>query len=151
MAALKKQGKAPVLPELQLMRELRQLQEAVPADRQDIRPAARFPSDVARALLATRPRILQFSGHGDAVLSGPCAGALAFDLDGGGLNLPDPADFILLLQKHRFVAFWSHFFFMVFRLSYSKPPTPLLFFKSAIIAVCIPQWLQDASPGREDR
>jgi hypothetical protein len=63
MAALKKQGKEPVLPELQLMRELRQLQEAVPADRQDIRPATRFPSDVARALLTTRPRILQVCKH----------------------------------------------------------------------------------------
>ena len=43
--------------------------------------------------------MLQFSGHGDALRRGPMAGALAFEMADGTIQLPDPDDFIALLGK----------------------------------------------------
>ena len=66
-----------------------------------MRPAARFPHDVAGLVRDMSPRIIQFSGHGDAVKTGPFAGALAFELPDGCIQLPDPLAFIELLDRKR--------------------------------------------------
>ena len=67
----------------------------------EVRPAARFPHDVAGLVRDMSPRIIQFSGHGNAVKTGPFAGALAFELPDGGIQLPDPMAFIDLLDRKR--------------------------------------------------
>jgi hypothetical protein len=86
------------LPPLQLMREIASLQRALPANQQQVCPAARWPNDVEKALSRVSPRLVQFSGHGDAILRGPLAGALAFEYDDGCLHTPDPSSFIRLLH-----------------------------------------------------
>lgn len=88
-----------------------ELQTGIPRRVREVRPAARFPHDVAAIIkdlsprilqvmrrfrcemsplfiTPSRPRPLQFSGHGDAVKRGPLAGALAFELPDGTINLP---------------------------------------------------------------
>ena len=80
-----------------LMKEIGFLQEAIPHRLRDIRPAACFPADIKKAVQELSPRVLQFSGHGDAPRRGPMAGALAFEMADGTIQLPDPDDFIELL------------------------------------------------------
>ena len=82
---------------LKLMKEIGFLQEAIPHRLRDIRPAACFPADIKKAVQELSPRVLQFSGHGDALRRGPMAGALAFEMADGTIQLPDPDDFIELL------------------------------------------------------
>lgn len=84
---------------LELMREILLLQEGVPRRLREIRPAARFPDDIIDVLRAISPRVVQFSGHGDAVTRGLFSGALAFDLGDGTIDLPDPRLFIKLLAQ----------------------------------------------------
>mgnify|MGYP006888798621 CR=1 FL=1 len=68
----------------------------IPRKLREIRPAAQFPADIEHALKEHSPRVLQFSGHGNAVKTGPFAGALAFELKDGTISLPDPMSFIEL-------------------------------------------------------
>ena len=86
------------VPALQLMREVASLQSALPANQQEVCAAVQWPRDVRRALRRAAPRVLQFSGHGDAVLRGPLAGALAFQHADGTVHTPDPGGFIALLR-----------------------------------------------------
>lgn len=86
------------IPPLQLMREITAMQSAIPRTMREIRPAARFPADVEPVLRQLTPRIIQFSGHGDAVKRGAYAGALAFELN-GTIQLPNPQSFVDLLRK----------------------------------------------------
>ena len=86
------------VPALQLMREVASLQSALPANQQEVCAAVQWPRDVRRALRRAAPRVLQFSGHGDAVLRGPLAGALAFQHSDGTVHTPDPGGFIALLR-----------------------------------------------------
>ncbi len=97
--AKRKDGSA--LPPLQLMKEIISLQESIPRKLREIRPAAQFPADIEHALKEHSPRVLQFSGHGNAVKRGPFAGALAFELADGTLAPADPIDFIALLDRSR--------------------------------------------------
>jgi len=87
------------IPPLQLMREIVAMQQAIPRKLREIRPAARFPIDVEPVLRQLTPRIIQFSGHGDAVARGAYAGALAFEMPNGMIQLPDPQSFVELLGK----------------------------------------------------
>ena len=87
------------IPPLQLMREIVAMQTAIPRRLREIRPAARFPVDIEPVLRQLTPRIVQFSGHGDAVKRGAYAGALAFELADGTIQLPDPQSFVDLLRK----------------------------------------------------
>ena len=89
------------LQPLQLMKEIISLQESIPRKLREIRPAAQFPADIEHALKEHSPRVLQFSGHGDAVKRGAFAGALAFELADGTLAPADPIDFIALLDRSR--------------------------------------------------
>ena len=52
---------------LQLMKEIATLQEGIPRRLREIRPAARFPDDIEEVAKFVRPRVLQFSGHGDII------------------------------------------------------------------------------------
>ena len=83
------------------MKEIISLQESIPRKLREIRPAAQFPADIEHALKEHSPRVLQFSGHGNAVKRGPFAGALAFELADGTLAPADPIDFIALLDRSR--------------------------------------------------
>jgi hypothetical protein len=85
------------IPPLQLMREVTSLQDGIPRRLREIRPAARFPEDIAEVVQQISPRVIMFSGHGDAVRKGLFAGALAFEVADGTIQLPDPAAFIGLL------------------------------------------------------
>jgi hypothetical protein len=98
------------LPQLQLMREIKELQQAVSVHLQEVCPAVLWPDDVQSALRKTWPRILQFSGHGyDG--HGPAKGMLYFERrerrerQGGGSQyvhapyVPAPEEFIELLEK----------------------------------------------------
>ena len=67
--------------------------------RHEILPACRFPEDVKSSLARYLPRILQFSGHGDAVVDGPLAGALAFETSSGEINLVPPDQLVAVLAK----------------------------------------------------
>ena len=87
------------IPELQLMREIQAMQATIPRRLREIRPAAQFPNDIEPTLRQLTPRIIQFSGHGDAVKRGAYAGALAFELKDGTIQLPDPQSFVDLLRK----------------------------------------------------
>ena len=86
----------PIMAPLQLMRELMQLQHAVPAHRREIRPAACFPRDVEAALGHFLPRVLQFSGHTHHITQ-----SLIFEMRGGVLTQPPAEDFIELLRPER--------------------------------------------------
>ena len=70
------------------MKEIASCIEAIPRRLREIRPAARFPDDIKQVVRELSPRLLQFSGHGDAVRRGALAGALAFELPNGQLQLP---------------------------------------------------------------
>ena len=89
------------IPALNLMREIMELQSSIPQRMCAVRPAARFPQDVATLVRDLSPRVIQFSGHGDAVKHGPFAGSLAFEAEDGTIQLPDPRDFIDLLASKR--------------------------------------------------
>lgn len=54
------------ISKLALLRELQALQTAIPPRLQVVLPAARFPEDVSPALRDHQPRIVHFSGHGNA-------------------------------------------------------------------------------------
>eukprot|EP00327_Prymnesium_parvum_P033079 CAMPEP_0195599388 /NCGR_PEP_ID=MMETSP0815-20121206/4007_1 /TAXON_ID=97485 /ORGANISM="Prymnesium parvum, Strain Texoma1" /LENGTH=1645 /DNA_ID=CAMNT_0040738823 /DNA_START=358 /DNA_END=5295 /DNA_ORIENTATION=+ len=88
------------IPPLQLMREIVAIQSAIPRTLREIRPAARFPTDIEPVLRQLKPRIIQFSGHGNAVKRGAYAGALAFELPNGTIQLPSPQSFVDLLRKN---------------------------------------------------
>jgi len=95
-------ARAVTIPPLQLMREVATLQDGIPRRLREIRPAARFPDDIEEIVKGVRPRVIQFSGHGDIVKKdnatrGLFTGALAFEVD-GELQLPDPKLFIDLLD-----------------------------------------------------
>ena len=82
---------------LQLMREVTAMQESVPRRLREVRPAARFPDDIAAAVRQSSPRVLQFSGHGVPYSDG--SRRLAFEVAGGVIQLPDPAEMIALLDR----------------------------------------------------
>ena len=84
------------------MREVAALQEGIPRRFREIRPAARFPEDLEEIIKHVSPRVLQFSGHGDAIRHGVFAGALAFEVGDGTIQLPAPHLFIRLLDQVRF-------------------------------------------------
>ena len=84
------------------MREVAMLQDGITRRFREIRPAARFPDDIEEIVKYVRPRVIQFSGHGDIVKTdnqerGLFTGALAFEVD-GELQLPNPQKFIELLD-----------------------------------------------------
>ena len=83
------------------MKEIADCIESVPRRLREIRPAARFPDDIKQVIRECQPQILQFSGHGDAVRKGTLAGALAFQMGDGQIQLPSPDDFISLLSKEQ--------------------------------------------------
>ena len=58
------------LPPLQLMKEIQSCIENIPHRYREIRPAARFPEDMLHVVRELSPRMLQFSGHGDAIRHG---------------------------------------------------------------------------------
>ena len=58
-----------------------------------------FPDDIKQVVRELSPRVIQFSGHGDAVRRGALAGALAFELSDGTIQLPNPDDFIDFLRR----------------------------------------------------
>ena len=72
--------------------------EAIPHMQREIRPAATFPDDVAHVARELSPRVIQFSGHGNAVRAGAYAGALAFER-GGTLQPVPPDELIRLLRE----------------------------------------------------
>ena len=87
---------------LQLMKEIISLQEGIPRRLREIRPAAAFPADIVQVLKEHSPRVLQFSGHGNAVRRGAFAGALAFETADGTIELPDPQAFITVLSRRKY-------------------------------------------------
>ena len=88
--------RVPPNQQLQLMREIKQLQEAIPAAQQTVVPAARWPDDVKKQLAKVAPRVLQFSGHG--VKDGH-AGRLVFQSGDGLPSMPPLVDWVSLLQR----------------------------------------------------
>ncbi|KAL1495167.1 hypothetical protein AB1Y20_017032 [Prymnesium parvum] len=75
---------------LHLGQELKFLLRAVPKQFVSVEPAAAL-SDAAQAVKEHNPRILLFSGHS-------FMGTLAFELPDGRIDLPQPSQFIHLLQ-----------------------------------------------------
>eukprot|EP00908_Phaeocystis_cordata_P023978 Transcript_6443.p1 GENE.Transcript_6443~~Transcript_6443.p1 ORF type:complete len:782 (-),score=276.83 Transcript_6443:66-2411(-) len=94
----KRQNGRPV-PGLQLMKEVQALTESMPQSKVIVKAAAEFPGSVEKPIQTFSPRLIQFSGHGNAVQSGVNAGALAFELEDGTLDTPAPDEFIALLRK----------------------------------------------------
>jgi len=86
------------ITQLQLMNEIQECCEAIPHMQREIRPAATFPDDVAHVARELSPRVIQFSGHGNAVRAGAYAGALAFER-GGTLQPVPPDELIRLLRE----------------------------------------------------
>ena len=92
-----KRGNQQLAP-LQLMKEVQALTEAVPQRHILIKAAAEWPGSIAQTIKKYSPRLIQFSGHGDAVKRGAHEGALAFEKPDGQLHAPDPEEFIALLK-----------------------------------------------------
>ena len=74
--------------------------QALPFRERELRPAARFPEDIEKPLFepgtyGLAPRILHFSGHGDA---GGGSGALCFEKEDGTPHFPTPEAFIKTLR-----------------------------------------------------
>lgn len=84
--------------QLQLMREVKALLRCVPVRDWTVLPACRFPIDVQAALSQCSPRIIQFSGHGDAYSSGPLAGSLAFEDARGEVDVPTADQLVSVLS-----------------------------------------------------
>jgi hypothetical protein len=65
------------------MKEVQALTKSIHPRQVMIKPAAEFPRSVEEAINSFSPRVVQFSGHGDAVRRGAFAGALAFETKDG--------------------------------------------------------------------
>lgn len=81
---------------LQLMREVAALQENIPRRMRELKPAARFPQDIAAATRQASPRVITFSGHGLQTPDG--TRRLAFEMEDGTIALPPPAMLVQLLR-----------------------------------------------------
>jgi hypothetical protein len=84
---------------LELEQEMKSMMRYVPAYKQTAVPATAF-EEIKPLLTRYRPKVLSFSGHGDAQHVSSSLPMLCFQLPNGTMEVPDPNDFADLVEEH---------------------------------------------------